>query len=145
MWRVLLFTFSSLRFSLYLSLYLSVLPSLCFIFSLSLCFLSEKSLWSLQSHETHKSGGLRFNDKLKIKDFNRTLYLLPCFDFSRSFSFLWSLCLCSFLNLSLCFCESEKTDVAVVKAEKKQPPSRKHSTHRAGIKAQNKPQTCTTV
>lgn len=32
-----------------------------------------------------------------------TTYLLPCFDFSRSLSFLWSLCLCSLsLYLSLC-------------------------------------------
>lgn len=36
-------------------------------------------------------------------------YPLPCFDFSRSLSFLWSLCLCSFsLYLSLCLWESER-------------------------------------
>lgn len=75
----------------------------------------------------------------------KTLYLLPCFDLSRSFSFLRSFCLCSFLNLSLCLCESDETDLSGVKAEKQKLPSCKHSTHREGIKAQNKPWTCTTL
>lgn len=84
--------------------------------------------------------------KNKLKKTSVTLYLLPCFDLSRSFSFLRSFCLCSFLNLSLwCLCESDETDLAGVKAEKQKLPSCKHSTHREGIKAQNKPWTCTTL
>lgn len=59
-----LFTFSSFLFSLCLSLYLSVLPSLCFIFSLSLCFLSEESLWSL----------VLWNTNIKIRWFQLQLF-----------------------------------------------------------------------
>lgn len=83
--------------------------------------------------------------KNKLKKTPVTLYLLPCFDLSRSFSFLRSFCLCSFLNLSLCLCESDEKDLASVKAEKHKLASCKHSTHREGIKAQNKPWTCTTL
>lgn len=57
---------------------------------------------------------VHFKEAVHLRRFwKHTPYLLPCLDFSRSLSFLWSLCLYSLsLYLSLCLWESVKKTVS---------------------------------